>query len=126
MPPSTSCMFIIEVNTVSHDNLWVLDTGCGSLICIDMQGLRNNRRLNKGESDLLVGNGERVAALVIGTYVLTLPSRLTLNFDDCYYVSALTNNIIYVSYLNKKGFHLTFSNNGCSIMFNRVLYAIGT
>ena len=38
----------------------------------------------------------------------------------------MTKNIIYVSYLNKKGFHLKFSNNGCSIMLSDVLYASGT
>ena len=46
--------------------------------------------------------------------------------DNCYYVHALTKNIIFVSYLNKKGFHLTFSNNVCSIMLNDILYASGT
>ena len=35
-------------------------------------------------------------------------------------------NIIYVSYLNKKGFHLNFSNNGFYIMLNDVFYAGGT
>ena len=49
--PSTSDMFVIEVNIFSHDNLWVLDTSCGSHIFMDVQGLRNNMRLNKGESD---------------------------------------------------------------------------
>ena len=91
-----------------------------------MQGLRNNRRLNKGELDLHMGNGAKVAALVVGTYVLNLPNGRLLNFDDCYYVPALTKNIIYVSYLNKKDFHLTFSNNGCFIMLNDDLYASGT
>ena len=66
---STSSMFVIEVNIISHDNLWVLDTDCVSHICTDMQGLRNSRKLSKGESDLRVGNGVRVAALVVGTYV---------------------------------------------------------
>ena len=73
-----------------------------------------------------MGNWARVVALVVGTYVFNLPSGLLLNLDDCYYVPALTKNIIYVSYLNKKGFHLTFSNNGCSIMLNDVLYASDT
>ena len=91
-----------------------------------MQGLRNNRRINKGELDLSMGNVVRVAALAVGPYVLNLPSGLLLNLDDCYYVPALTWNIIYVSYMNKKGFHLNFSNNGCSIMLNDVLYANGT
>ena len=43
-----------------------------------MKGLKNNRQLNKGELDLCVGNGARVVALDIGTYVLTLPIELIL------------------------------------------------
>ena len=35
-------------------------------------------------------------------------------------------NIIYLSYLNKKGFHLNFSNNGCYIILNDVFYAGST
>ena len=39
---------------------------------------------------------------------------------------ALTKNIIYVSCLNKKGFHLKFCDNSCHIMLNDVFYAGGT
>ena len=46
------------------------------------QGLKNSRKLMKGESDLRVGNGASVAAIAIGTYVLNLPSGLFLNFDN--------------------------------------------
>ena len=47
-------------------------------------------------------------------------------WDLCYYVPALTKNIIFVSSLNKDGFLLAFSNNCCSIMLNGILYANGT
>ena len=70
-----------------------------------MQGLRNSRKLAKGESNLQIGNGARDVVVAIGTHVLNLPSGLCLNLDNCFYVPALTQNIIYVSYLNKKGFH---------------------
>ena len=53
-------------------------------------------------------------------------SGLCLNLDICFYVLALTKNIIYVSYLNKKGFHLNFINNGSYIILNGVFYAGGT
>ena len=119
-------MFIIEVNTVSNNNQWVLDTRCDSHICTDMQGLRTNRRLNKGKSNLRVGNGARVVALAIGTYILTLSSGLILSLENCYYVPDLTKNIIYLSSLNKNGLYLTFSNDSYSIMLNDVLYAYGT
>ena len=91
-----------------------------------MQGLRKSRKLAKGESDLRVGNGARVVVVTIGTYVLNLPSGLYLNLGNFFYVLALMKNNIYVSYLNKKGFHLNFSNNGCYIMLNDVFYAGGT
>ena len=77
----------------SHDNIWVLDTGCGSHICNNMKGLRNSRKLTKGEFDLRVGNGVRVAVVAIGTYVLNLPSGLCLNLDNCFYVPALTKTL---------------------------------
>ena len=70
-------------------------------------------------------NGARVVALAVETYVLSLPSGVLLNLEDCYYVPALTKKIVSVLALIIKGFHLTFSDNCCSIMFNDVLYANG-
>ena len=80
----------------------------------------------KGEFNLRVGNGARVAAVAIGTYVLNLPSGFCLYLDNCFCVPALMKNIIYVSCLNKKGFHLNFCDNSCCIMLNDVFYAGGT
>ena len=56
---------------------------------------------------------------------MTLPSGLILSLEDRYYVPTLTKNIVSISSLNKKGFHLTFNNNSCSIMLNDVFYAFG-
>ena len=92
----------MEVKIVSNDNQWVLDTGCGSHICTNMQGLRNSRRLRKGELDLRVRNGARVVALDVESYVLSLPSGLSLILDDCFYVPTITKNIVFVSSLIKK------------------------
>ena len=124
--PTPSSIYFIEVNTVSHGNLWVLDIDYGSHICNDMQGLRDSRKLTKGESNLRVGNGARVAVVAIGTYVLNLHSGFCLYLDNCYCVPALTKNIIFVSCLNKKGFHLNFCNNSCYIMLKDIFYAGGT
>ncbi|KAK8682776.1 hypothetical protein V6N13_055150 [Hibiscus sabdariffa] len=41
------------------------------------QGLHMRRNLAKGDVDLRVGNGARVVALAVGTYVLSLPRKLT-------------------------------------------------
>ena len=65
-----------------------------------MQGLKNSRSLAKGEMDLRVGNGARVVVLTVGTYYLSLPSGLVLELDNCYYVPAMSRNIISISCLN--------------------------
>ena len=70
---SSSGIYVITVNTISLNNIWVCNTSCGSYIWFDMQGLRDSRKLTKGESNLWFGNGARVAIVAIGTYVLNLP-----------------------------------------------------
>ena len=61
---TTSGIYVIKVK-LSTSASWVLDTGCGSHICVNVQGLRSSRSLAKGEVDLRVGNGPRVAALAV-------------------------------------------------------------
>ena len=45
---TSSSIYIIEVNLYTSVS-WVLDTSCGSHICVNVQGLKNNRSLAKGE-----------------------------------------------------------------------------
>jgi hypothetical protein len=47
------------------------------------------RRFARGESDVRVGNGAKVAVLAVGTYHLSLPSRLVLELNNCYCIPAL-------------------------------------
>ncbi|KAK8689920.1 hypothetical protein V6N13_088627 [Hibiscus sabdariffa] len=109
---SVSGIYVIDVN-MSTSSSWVLDTGCGSHICTSVQGLHMRRNLAKGDVDLRVGNGARVAALAVGTYVLSLPSGLVLNLENCYFGPSLTKNIISVSCLDKIGFEIIIKNNCC-------------
>ena len=120
---SASGIFVIEVN-LSTSTSWVLDTGCGSHICVNLQKLTRSRLLTKGEVDLRVGNGARVAALAVGTYVLDLPNGLVLELDNCYYVPSITRNIISISFLDKKGFRFDIRNKCCSMFYDDVLYGI--
>ncbi|KAK8975285.1 hypothetical protein V6N11_046782 [Hibiscus sabdariffa] len=59
---SVSGIYVTDVN-MSTSSSWVLDTGCGSHICTSVQGLYTRRSLAKGDVDIRVGNGARVAAL---------------------------------------------------------------
>ena len=119
---SASGIFVIEVN-LSTSSSWVLDTGCGSHICVNVQDLKRSRTLAKGEVDLRVGNGARVAALAIGDYHLALPSSLSLILKDCYFVPSITKNIISISCLDKYGFSFIIKDNCCSIYLNDMFYA---
>ena len=80
--PSSSGIYVIKVNIVSPNNIWVYETNYGSYIWIDMQGLRSSRKLIKGKSDFRVGNGARVVVVALWTYVLNLPIDFCLNLDD--------------------------------------------
>ena len=62
-----------------------------------------------------MGNGVRVAALAIGFYDLTLPSRLVFQLKNFYYVPVMSRNIISVSCLDMDGFHFIIKNNIFSI-----------
>ena len=94
---SSSGIHVIEVNLSTSDS-WVLDTGSGSHICTNVQGLKRSRILARGKVDLRVGNGAKVAALAIGTYELAFSSGLILSLEICYYVPAMSRNIISISF----------------------------
>ena len=118
-----SSIFVIEVN-LSTFTSWVLDTGCGSHICIDVRELQRSRSFAKGEIDLRVGNGAKVVALAVGTYNLSLPSGLVLELNDFLYMPAICRNIISVSCLDKKGFSFNIKDNSCSFSLNDLTYGI--
>ena len=63
-----------------------------------------------------------VVALAIGTYYLSLPSGLILELDNCYYVLAMSMNIISISCLDMVGFSFIIKNNTCSIYCGDIFY----
>ena len=87
-----------------------------------MQGLRNRRLLGKNEVDLRVGNGARVAAMEIGDYHLTLPSGLCIVLNNCYYVPAMSRNIISVSCLDNDEFDFVIKNGNAHIRRQGISY----
>ena len=101
----------------------VLDTGCTSHICNDSQRLTSKRKLRKGEVELRMGNGARVAAVALGVVNLKLPSGDYLSLEECHYVPSIVENIISVSCLDKMGYTLIIKDKCCSIYLGSKLVA---
>jgi hypothetical protein len=72
---SASSINVIEINiAVSSSDSWVFDTRSMIHTCKLLQGLSLTRRFAKGELDVRVSNGEKIAAIAVGTFHLSLPS----------------------------------------------------
>ncbi|KAK1618325.1 hypothetical protein QYE76_023842 [Lolium multiflorum] len=88
----------------------------------DIHELKNKRQLLKDEVTMRVGNGSKVNVIAVGTLPLHLPSGLVLSLNNCYYVPALSMNIISGSCLMQDGYSFKSENNGCSIFMNNIFY----
>src|SRR5215213_1842952 len=110
-----SDIHVIDVYlTGSRTSTWVFDTGSVAHICNSKQELKNKRRLLKDEVTMRVGNGSKVDVIAVGTLPLHLPSGLVLSLNNCYFVPALSMNIISGSCLMQDGYSFKSENNGCS------------
>ena len=61
---------------------------------------------------------QRIAALEVGTMQLQLPSGFILELNNCYYIPALSRNIISTSCLMSQGYEFNLKDNGCSFYLN--------
>jgi hypothetical protein len=123
---SISGINVIEINiALSSSESWVFDTGSMIHTCKSLQGLSETIWFAKGELDVRVGNGAKVAVLAVGTYHLSLPSELVLELNNCYCIPALSKNIISSSCLEQvDGFKIVIENKCCSIFCNGIFMLI--
>ena len=100
--------------------------GAVAHICNSLQGLQRTGRLEKNEVTMRVGNGATIFAQAIDIYTLHLPSELTIELDNCYYVPAICKNIMYGSCLIHDDFSFKSENNGCSIYLKNMFYGFAS
>ena len=66
-PDASEGIYMIDVYLTSHNcTSWVLDTGCTSHICNDVQAMRSRRKLRTGEVMLTLGSGAKVVVVSVG------------------------------------------------------------
>ncbi|GJS62706.1 zinc finger, CCHC-type containing protein [Tanacetum coccineum] len=118
---STSGIFTIELFTFPKKS-WVYDTGCGTHICNTTQGLKGSKKLKPRALSLYMGNGQRAAVKVIGSYDLCFPSGLVIFFDDNNTISVSGNNLVYFSAIPRDGiYEIDLSNSNTN---NSSMYAV--
>jgi hypothetical protein len=122
---STSDINVIEINiAVSSSGTWIFDTGLMIHSCKSLQGLSLTRRCAKGELDVCIHNGAKVAAIAVGTFHLPLPLGLVLELNNCYYIPSLCKNMISSSCLEEvDGYEIIIKNKCCLIYYNGIFYA---
>jgi hypothetical protein len=99
---SASGINVIQINiALSSSDSSIFDTGSMIHTCKSLQGLSLARRFAKGELDVHVGNGAKVAAIAVGTFPLSLALGLVLELKNCYCIPALCKNIISSSCLEE-------------------------
>ena len=108
--------------TSARSSTWVFDTGSVANICNSKQELQNRRRLARDEVTMRVRNGSKVEVIAVGTLPLRLPSGLILNLNNCYFVPALSMNIISGSCLLLDGYSFKSENSGVSVYMNNIFY----
>src|SRR4051812_4920571 len=114
---------IVDLLLTSAGNTsWILDTGSVAHISNSIQGLRNRRHLLKDEVTMRVRNGCQIEVLAVGTKHLSLPSGLVLVLNNCYYVPALSVNIVSGSCLKRDRYSFKSDTIGCSIYKDEMFY----
>ena len=78
--------------------------------------------MGRDEVILWMDNRAKVATLAIGFCSLSLPTGLVIELSNCYYVSSIRKNIIFVSCLAMDGFNFEIENKGISIFWNNMFF----
>lgn len=124
IPPTSSGIFVIEINLATSLSDWVLDIESCDHICSNVQALNKRRSLNKGEMQLHIGNGASIAAVAIGNLELYLPNGLVLKLKVVYFVLSISRNIISISCLDMDGYDFMIKNKCCSIYRDDMFYGL--
>ncbi|KAM1603271.1 hypothetical protein ACFX1Z_029893 [Malus domestica] len=109
---------VIESALTVSSSSWIFDSGASQHICNTMQGLVGSRSLSNGEIVVRVGNGTKISAKAIGTYMLNLPSGEVLELKNCLYFPSCIKNLISISKLLRDGHSVLFDKMSCTLYLN--------
>ena len=79
-------------------NTWWLDSGATIHVVNSLQGFRSLRKPSKAESEIIVGDGARVAVKDVEMVSLNLPSGHTLLLKKVVYVPSMRRNLFLLQF----------------------------
>ena len=97
---------------------WWLDSGATNHVAFTIQGFINQRKLNKDESKLTMGNNEKADVMFVGDVILILDSGFKLMLKDTFYVPSFRRNLVSVSCLDLYDYSFEIKSNVISIFIN--------
>nr|GEX34281.1 retrovirus-related Pol polyprotein from transposon TNT 1-94 [Tanacetum cinerariifolium] len=86
------------------------------------QWVRGSRKLKQDALSLYVGNGQRAEVEAIGSYHLSLPSRLVIVVNNYHYAPFITRGVISISHLYDDGYVNRFMDNSIQVSKNNMVY----
>ena len=89
-------------------------------------GLPKLPKAKCGEKYIFVGNGKSVESEAIGHFRLLLGTDFYLKLKDTFVLSSFRRNLVFVSVLNKFGYHYSFRNNQFSLSLNSNIIHTGS
>ena len=97
---------------------WWVDSAVTTHISVIMQGYLWSRPPSDAERFIYVADNNKVAVEAVGTFRLCFKTRLLLDLFETFYVPSFRWNLIFVSRLEKSGYHCSFINNKVSLFQN--------
>ena len=97
---------------------WWVDSAVTTHISVIMQGCLWSLPPSGAERFIYVADDNKVAMEVVGTFKLYFSTRLFLDLFETFYVPSFRRNLVFVSRLDKSGYHSSFENNNVSLLQN--------
>ena len=104
---------------------WRVDSCATIHISVTMQGCLWSRPPSDAERFIYVADGNKVAVEAIGTFRLCFKTGLFLDLFETFYVPSFRRNLVFVSRLDKSGYHCSFGNNKVSLFRNSNIICFG-
>ena len=93
---------------VCHSNEWIMDSACTFHMCLKKEWFYNLDESVCGS--VLMGNDEACEIFAMGKIKLKLHDGTVRNLTEVRYIPDLKKNLIYVGFLESKGFKITMEN----------------